>query len=61
MARKKKPVVAEDYGPDMVKFRCVGCGSEGYDMSMYFHGIPQTRCLWCQKYPKKPQRRAETP
>lgn len=60
MARKKKTVENEDYGPDMVKFKCSGCEAEGYDMSMYFYGIPQTKCLWCQKCPKKKKAPRET-
>lgn len=39
--------------PDMVKFKCITCSREYYDMNLYFYDRPSTKCMWCTKYPVK--------
>lgn len=37
----------------MVKFKCVSCDKEYFDMNLYFYDKPSIKCLWCNKYPQK--------
>ena len=52
VTRKKKSTTIIEEDIPMVKFTCVSCGKENFDMGHYFHDKPSTKCLWCTKYPK---------
>lgn len=54
VAKKKKTVEVE---VEMQKFKCVVCGQEHFDMNLYFHDKPSTKCLWCAKFPKKEKKK----
>ncbi|NBP03634.1 MAG: hypothetical protein EBU90_26775 [Proteobacteria bacterium] len=53
--KRKKQSVEVDI--EMKKFKCVSCGKEHFDMSLYFYDKPSTKCLWCTKFPKKEKKK----
>jgi hypothetical protein len=50
----RKRQIAEQVDVEMHKFTCTSCSKEYFDMNLYFHDTPTTKCLWCTKFPKKP-------
>lgn len=39
-------------GPAMVTYVCAGCNKKFPDTGSYFYDRPNTKCIWCTKFPK---------